>query len=261
MLSKLIKYDLKAVSPVLLAIHGAVLILSLLGHFFMSLLHIRPFDTIFSSVYTVTLLTAIGAVALATIIYLGMRYHRNLYTDEGYLTNTLPVTANCHVLSKYLCGVLWIFLDAAVILLSVFILLNDQLSEFFQAVSTNIPGTLFLLTIATVVLELFISCLSVYCAVAIGNLFHGHRVMGCIGGYILLYLINQVIGLILVIPLFTNETIRNAETADATSPEVLYEVSQILGRILILSLILSIIIGIIYYIVCVKLLDKKLEMD
>lgn len=261
MLSKLIKYDLKAVSPVLLAIHGAVLILSLLGHFFMSLLHIRPFDTIFSSVYTVTLLTAIGAVALATIIYLGMRYHRNLYTDEGYLTNTLPVTANCHVLSKYLCGVLWTFLDAAVILLSVFILLNDQLSEFFQAVSTNIPGTLFLLTIATVVLELFISCLSVYCAVAIGNLFHGHRVMGCIGGYILLYLINQVIGLILVIPLFTNETIRNAETADATSPEVLYEVSQILGRILILSLILSIIIGIIYYIVCVKLLDKKLEMD
>lgn len=261
MLSKLIKYDLKAVSPVLLAIHGAVLILSLLGHFFMSLLHIRPFDTIFSSVYTVTLLTAIGAVALATIIYLGMRYHRNLYTDEGYLTNTLPVTANCHVLSKYLCGVLWTFLDAAVILLSVFILLNDQLSEFFQAVSTNIPGTLFLLTIATVVLELFISCLSVYCAVAIGNLFHGHRVMGCIGGYILLYLINQVIGLILVIPLFTNETIRNAETADATSPEVLYEVSQILGRILILSLILSLIIGIIYYIVCVKLLDKKLEMD
>lgn len=261
MLSKLIKYDLKAVSPVLLAIHGAVLILSLLGHFFMSLLHIRPFDTIFSSVYTVTFLTAIGAVALATIIYLGMRYHRNLYTDEGYLTNTLPVTANCHVLSKYLCGVLWTFLDAAVILLSVFILLNDQLSEFFQAVSTNIPGTLFLLTIATVVLELFISCLSVYCAVAIGNLFHGHRVMGCIGGYILLYLINQVIGLILVIPLFTNETIRNAETADATSPEVLYEVSQVLGRILILSLILSLIIGIIYYIVCVKLLDKKLEMD
>lgn len=261
MLSKLIKYDLKSVSPVLLTIHGAVLILSLLGHFFMSLLHIKPFDTIFSSIYTVTLLTAIGAVALATIVYLGMRYHRNLYTDEGYLTNTLPVTANCHVLSKYLCGVLWSFLDAAVILLCVFIFLNDELFEFCQAVSAYIPANLFLLTIATVILELFISCLSVYCAVGIGNLFHGHRVMGCIGGYVLLYLINQVIGLILAFPFFTNETIRNAESADANSPEVLYEVSQILGRILILSLILSIIIGIIYYIVCVKLLDKKLEMD
>lgn len=155
MLSKLIKYDLKAVSPVLLTIHGAVLILSLLGHFFMSLLHIKPFDTIFSSIYTVTLLTAIGAVALATIVYLGMRYHRNLYTDEGYLTNTLPVTANCHVLSKYLCGVLWSFLDAAVILLCVFIFLNDELFEFCQAVSAYIPANLFLLTIATVILELF----------------------------------------------------------------------------------------------------------
>lgn len=261
MLSKLIKYDLKAVSPVLLTIHGAVLILSLLGHFFMSLLHIKPFDTIFSSVYTVTFLTAIGAVAFTTVIYLGIRYHRNLYTDEGYLTNTLPATANCHVLSKYLCGVLWTFLDAAVILLSLFILLNEELSELWQTILESTSINLLLLTAAIVVLELFISCLSVYCAVAIGNLFHGHRVMGCIGGYILLYLINQVIGLILTIPLFTNETIRNAETTGVTSPEVLYEISQAIGRMLILSLIISIIIGIIYYIVCVRLLDKKLEMD
>ena len=36
-----------------------------------------------------------------------VRYYRNLYGDEGYLMNTLPVTPAQHVWAKLICAFLW----------------------------------------------------------------------------------------------------------------------------------------------------------
>ena len=41
------------------------------------------------------------------LIYLGIRFFRSMYTDEGYLSHTLPVTANQLLLSKVLVSGLW----------------------------------------------------------------------------------------------------------------------------------------------------------
>lgn len=41
------------------------------------------------------------------LIYLGIRFFRSMYTDEGYLSHTLPVTANQLFLSKVLVSGLW----------------------------------------------------------------------------------------------------------------------------------------------------------
>lgn len=41
------------------------------------------------------------------LIFLGIRFFRSMYTDEGYLSHTLPVTANQLFLSKVLVSGLW----------------------------------------------------------------------------------------------------------------------------------------------------------
>lgn len=35
------------------------------------------------------------------------RFHKNMFSDEGYLTNTLPVSPYSHVLCKYATGLVW----------------------------------------------------------------------------------------------------------------------------------------------------------
>ena len=41
------------------------------------------------------------------LIFLGIRFYRSMYTDEGYLSHTLPVTANQLFLSKVLVSGVW----------------------------------------------------------------------------------------------------------------------------------------------------------
>ena len=43
---------------------------------------------------------AIAAGSIAVTVCVAVRYYKNVYTDEGYLTNTLPVTARQIVISK-----------------------------------------------------------------------------------------------------------------------------------------------------------------
>lgn len=263
MLKKLLKYDLKAVSPILLAAHGAVLFFTAFGRVLMALLQVEPFESNLSALYSLLLLFAIFALTLFTTIYLGMYYYRSFYTDEGYLTNTLPVTANRQVLSKYLCGLLWTWINALVVALCVFILFYRQFIQVsWKDVFSNAPASLVALTILIFVVELFSSCLMVYCAVALGSLFRGHRVMGCIGGYIFLYLINQLLGIFILFPTLIRSS-RNQLNLDiaAESAVTASQAISVLNRFLLIALLVGILVSILYYVICVKILDRKLEMD
>ncbi len=250
MLKKLLKYDLKAVSPILLAAHGAVLFFTAFGRVLMALLQVEPFESNLSALYSLLLLFAIFALTLFTTIYLGMYYYRSFYTDEGYLTNTLPVTANRQVLSKYLCGLLWTWINALVVALCVFILFYRQFIQVsWKDVFSNAPASLVALTILIF-------------AVALGSLFRGHRVMGCIGGYIFLYLINQLLGIFILFPTLIRSS-RNQLNLDiaAESAVTASQAISVLNRFLLVALLVGILVSILYYVICVKILDRKLEMD
>lgn len=83
------------------------------------------------------LVFSVSIFLILILILLCVRFYRNFYTDEGYLTFTLPVSRSTHLASKILCGMLYSFLSAAVLLLEfgVFLLLLDAFgSAGFAAV-------------------------------------------------------------------------------------------------------------------------------
>lgn len=256
MLKKLIKYDMKAVSPVLFSLHAAILFFCLLSRLVMSLFQISP-ENMLASMYIAFLAVIICAVSLFTDLYLGIRYYRNLYTDEGYLSNTLPVSAHSHVLSKTLCGFTWMAADLVCLFLCLFLLIGGDLVRDLKYGLSLTPDPIMIICALLFFTGIFTTLLMVYCAVAIGNLFHGHRVMGCIGGYIILYLITQLLGFVILLPLFLDPVFRSSSHLTALTGEL----EAILTKTFTLGLLLNIILGIIYYIICVKFLDKKLELD
>ncbi len=112
MLKKLLKYDWKSVSLLLLILHGILLVYTLIGRLGIAFGISTPADTLVSSVTTVYGIAAglyilvyvlfIFAIVVATYVYLAIRFQKNLFSDEGYLTHTLPVSPAKLIWSKML---------------------------------------------------------------------------------------------------------------------------------------------------------------
>ena len=106
MLGKLIKYDLKYMNRFLILIHVFFLAASLCIRLFLTGPLLQS-GTDFSDgkfVLPVTL-TFSFYILLATGVYFAtylvaiIRFYKNLFSDQGYLTQTLPVTTGQHLLA------------------------------------------------------------------------------------------------------------------------------------------------------------------
>ena len=60
---------------------------------------LTPID-ILGIVFLIFYVISIIGVTYGILIYLGVRFYKSMYTDEGYLTHTLPVTSHHLLLIK-----------------------------------------------------------------------------------------------------------------------------------------------------------------
>ena len=114
MLRKLLKYDMKAVFRVWWILAVSVLGVSIAGSFVMRFLFEHEdrmqdsalFMTGFS-LFMVAAIFFIIASAIVTWLLIYLRFYRNLFTDEGYLTFTLPVSRGTLFAAKTANAVIW----------------------------------------------------------------------------------------------------------------------------------------------------------
>ena len=138
MLGKLFKYEWRSISKLLLPIHGFVLLFALLSRFYFTISGgtdaLLNTDSTIIGTLTMLLIFAlvivISSIAIFTYIYSGYHFYKNVFTDQGYLTNTLPVTPSQLLLSKELAALLWLLIDVVVISISIFILVGS--TELFS---------------------------------------------------------------------------------------------------------------------------------
>ena len=127
MLRKLMKYDMKPVARVWWILAVAVFALSVVGSFVLRFL-ITNGDNIDKSLL-MTLLYVIGVLFMVlcfvgiigsfvvTCILVYARFYKNFFTDEGYLTFTLPVTRKDLLLSKTLNAFIWLSANGVLLIL------------------------------------------------------------------------------------------------------------------------------------------------
>lgn len=119
MLKKLLKYDFKALLkylvPFYIAIGGLSVLLCILA---MVTRSENPNKFLTSMVITVTALSslAVQAISVMVTVMSFVRFYRNLYSSEGYLTLSIPATATEHVFSKIISSMLVFLLTQAVVL-------------------------------------------------------------------------------------------------------------------------------------------------
>ncbi|MBQ3869137.1 MAG: ABC-2 transporter permease [Clostridia bacterium] len=153
MLGKLMKYDMKYMARVLpwlyLGAFGMSLIFTLLG-----ILSARSgmeslLVTVLLGIIPVMLMLA--ALSVCSTVFMMVRIYKNMFSDEGYLTFTLPVRSREIVWSKLLVGAIWNLIGSIVTvavvampITAVFVTLARTYPEFASEISgyTEIFGSL-----------------------------------------------------------------------------------------------------------------------
>lgn len=66
---------------------------------------------------------ALIVISFVTVLYTALRFYKNIYSDEGYLMHTLPVTQKSLIFSKLIVSYAWTIITGLVIIFSIFVLL------------------------------------------------------------------------------------------------------------------------------------------
>ena len=120
MLSKTLKQDMRATLPLWLFLSVIALGASLI--FGISLREVifaeSEVGLVFGVLGIYLAIAVVSGYSIATVIFIGIRFYRNFYTDEGYLTFTLPVKRSTLFFSKVLSGTIFLLSTSLVVITS-----------------------------------------------------------------------------------------------------------------------------------------------
>lgn len=244
MLGKLLKYDLKYGNRIFIAIHGFLLIACILGRFlFFERLDfnadsaiIAPYVALAASLY-ILLFTA---VSLGVAALLAVRFYKNLFSNEGYLSWTLPATPVQQLWAKLFSGTILYIIDILLMALSLLILLTGPnviaayekaAPEITQALGMPLDRYGFLV-LAFTLLSSFSGTVTIYVCITIGQLFPSHRVLCAILTYFIITAVTQVAVLVFLIlfNLFPGAYM-NAAAAESNMTQYLFTTFKLTGGI------------------------------
>lgn len=269
MLGKLMKYEFKATSRMLLPINGAMLLFALINRLFIELNFFETTNMVISAlgaVMAIMYVMVIIAAFVITLIVIIQRFYKNLLTDEGYLMFTLPVKAHSHITSKGIVGFVWYLVSFVVCALSIFILVVDQnvmkgLSQFF---TEDLPryiqvmggdGIVILIEVLVLFLLTFVSgVLMIYCSIALGSLFHNHKILGSFGMYLAINFVMQTIGTIGILVVFA----ASSDTALWSGVDSIHMVSTVL---LPACIVYYVVFSVVFYCITNFIFKKKLNLE
>lgn len=97
--------------------------------------------TIMFSCFLIAFIFMIFFTGLMTIVHNSRRFKKNMFSDEGYLTNTLPVTVNEHIIAKLVAGGTNFLASAVVVIIGLLIVGQevtvDVLSDLIDLILTD----------------------------------------------------------------------------------------------------------------------------
>lgn len=220
MLGKLFKYDFKSIAKpmalfTIIAIATSVLgtlAMRFVSYFFIS---DNPMVNYLLGgsciIVVVAAYIAVFAYSVLTLIFVLRRYYTNFFTDEGYLTFTLPTKTNSLLMSKTLAGYIWYLIGTVVTMACLFLMtaigsaergefINRNFVSFFREMfglvwETGEGIAIFFELIVLVIVAAAYSLLVFYLAITLGSIVAKKlKVLAGIGFF---YAINTTIGIIM----------------------------------------------------------------
>lgn len=223
--------------------------------------------------YVMSLIVSFGLIYVFSIV----RFYKNLFTNEGYLSFTLPVTTSQHIFVKLITSVMFTIMTIIGMLISFIILTAGDLlfeivravayvgRDFFAAiaeVNANIIGHLVFYVIEFGLLMLIATMagmLLMYCFISIGQTFRKNRIVGAIVVYFIYTIIVQFIGSIFSV-IFTI-VLANSSFVDWINKVMNDHPFETIHAFFAIFILIELIMGAIYFAVSHFVISKKLNLE
>lgn len=267
MLGRLIKYDLKASGKLFILLHGIFLILCILARFlYMDRLDLTgPVDNnmlVLSLLLFFTLFTMfVSALTFYTLLQIAFRFYRNLFSREGYLSWTLPVSGIQHLWAKIISGCIFFAADILFIAAGILILvtgrnIQDAYSLAADEVTAGLGmplGNFSLMLLIICLVSCISSVIMIYFSICVGQLFPGHRVLCAVAAYFITSTVIEVGSLIIlfIFGYFPGYSFFAAEGAS---------VYDFMTQILVISGVITAVVTAAMYIATHYIMKKKINL-
>ncbi len=265
MLGRLLKYDFKSINRLGIPMSGIALIAAIIGTLALKVVTNAPDDA--SGIPVVLCILCVVASAVAVFAYtvvvwilLLYRFYTNMYTDEGYLTFTLPVKPKHLIISKLITAVVWSLISLIVVLISVIVivtfgtgngLVNFEWTNIFSRLSeVGINTADIIYGIIYLFVSVVFSFLIIYLSITIAAvLTRKHKILVAIGVY---YGINTVISIFttigeLIVAALKSQTGAAVDVFMATGGWV--------------SIVIYVVFSVVAFVICNELMKRKLNLD
>lgn len=266
MVKKLIKYDFKAFAKVMLPVEIVMLGVALLYR----IVAIFENDSVAYDIFNVSaiIILVIAAVTalLMTFIFSIVRFYKNLFTTEGYLSFTLPVTAGAHIISKLIVSLIFDLITLLTLFVSFFIAtFGEVFSECLKAglflygkAFDTLHGDLVLYTIELIVLVIAASVaahLLTFMCVAVGQTAKKHKILLAVGIYFGIYVLKQILGTIFITTGTVTDMFDNIRVFISNHPRG--AIHSFFGIMFAVELVFSVV----YFFVARSMMKKKLNLE
>lgn len=252
MFTKLLKHEFRNTSRSLGLFSIAVLLVGVFG-FIMSLIintnesirNSEAYNILFTPILVLVVLSFVG-YAFSSVIILYKQFYKSKFTDEGYLTFTLPVTTHQLLLSSILNVVIWGIITVVVLAVSIILMaapsIAAQSSSYTSDFNFSIWDSLDFLILMESIASLAYSLILPFLSITLGSLWAKKRKLGaafCIG-----YGINMIVS-------FLTNILQILEFTVDAPVDFLFTTTRI---------VILISIGIGGYFLMHYLIDKKLNL-
>lgn len=275
MLGKLFKYEFKSTAKIMLTIYAVLTAVTLLDSIVLSTNMIQGENSAVSNIlaFSLMLLYILSAFALfiITFAYMCTNFYKTMFSDQGYLTHTLPVNPVATLNVKLITSFVWMLLSGILLFLSILLLLTGiSRGEIWAALSQldwsyylqeldalNLGGV-----IALGLLQVLFSSLSylllVFTSACIGQLFSQYKVAASVIAGIAIYFVQKIVNTAVMLISgyfsFYNTAAANSVVSDEHAVSWMISLIQY-------GVIETLVFIIICYIVCAQIVKKHINLD
>ena len=269
MVKKLYKHEFAAWLRIVVFFWAATVLAAIINRVVQIFENDSVYYTILFTFSMVAFVVGILCSAAMPLIFGIVRFYKNFFTGEGYLTFTLPATKEQLLWVKVSTAVCFSILSFLVCLASGCIVVSGELlaeickaaayllQEFTEKEITHLIGwgaeLALLLLIADMGSHLFY-----YTCICIGQTFRKNRILAAVGVYFAFYIITQVLSTVFSVAL---AVLSETGTLDSIGMWISGHVELSVHLGLSGSAALNLILTAVYWLICRWVLRKKLNLE
>lgn len=272
MLRKVLKYEWISTGRILVLLHLVLALFTVIGNIELRIMNgsasVLPEKTkaliegITMTVYVLIVLTAV----VGTTVYLIVRFYKSMYSDEGYLTHTLPVGTHSLLWGKTIVAFCWILIDSVAVILSVSTIIvsgtgttyhyvwQKIIEGFNDPIARNMIPRMVPLFIICVLIQLLCTWEKVTASFALGQLANEHRVLLSIAIYIGLNIISNIAAFVVMF----NNMISVSEIGRTDSPESVF---GLMHGMSMTAIIFNLVFAVVFYVITYGVTSKRLNLE